>query len=246
MDSPGYIILSRMVAQNRATAVLAHNMANTDTPGFQAQRPVFAAFASRAQAGTAGGEAMRDAAYSWDRATWRDGAAGAIQRTGNPLDVALSGEGYFAVDTPRGERFTRAGRFTLDPDNRVVDQEGNAVLSTTGQPLSVAPGDSRLTIAGDGTLSSESGPIGQFRVVRFPDQQRMLAEGDRLFSSADAPVPVERPTVVQGAVEGSNVRPIMELTRLTNELREFQMAAQFADKEGERMQSAIDRILRRR
>ncbi len=244
MDSPGYIILSRLVAQSRATDVLAHNMANTDTPGFQAQRPVFASFASRAQ--REGSQDQREAAYSWDRATWREGTAGPLQRTGNPLDLALGGEGFFVVETPRGERYTRSGRFTLDNDGRVTDQEGNAVLNAAGQPLAVPAGDTRITVAGDGTIASESGPLGKVRVVRFADPQRMLAEGDRLFASADAPEDVERAQIVQGAVEGSNVRPILEMTRLTNELREFQMAAQFADKEGERLQGAIDRILRRR
>jgi len=245
VDNPGYIALSRLVAQQRATAVLAHNMANADTPGFRAARPVFAEHVDR-QHGVAGPTGGRDLAFAWDRATWRDAANGPVQTTGNPLDVAISGEGFFAVDTPRGERFTRAGRFTLGNDGAVVDAEGNGLLGSNGQPLRVGAGDTRLHISGDGVLSGENGEIGRIRVVRFGDPQRLQAEGDRLFAAADAPEEVARPALVQGAVEGSNVRPILEMTRMTAELREFQFAAQFAEKEGERLQSAVERILRKR
>ncbi len=245
MDNPGYVALSRMVALSRATAVLANNVANADTPGFHAARPVFAQFMDQ-QRRVDGPASGRDVAFSWDRATWRDDARGAVQTTGNPLDVAISGEGFFAVQTPRGERYTRAGRFTLGAEGAVVDMEGNALLGRGGEPIRVGAGDTRLTISADGTLSSENGQLGRIRVVRFPDLQRLTAEGDRVFASADAAEEIERPALVQGAVEGSNVRPILEMTRLTDEMREFQFAAQFAEKEGERLTSAVERILRRR
>jgi len=246
MDSPGYIILSRLSLQSRATEVLAHNVANADTPGYRALRPVFAAFVAR-QDGAAVPPGGRPVAYVQDRATWREMEAGPIQPTGNPLDVAISGEGFFAVETPRGERFTRAGRFSLSGDGRLVDMEGNAVMGAGGTAIAISPNDTRITIQGDGTVRSENGTLGQLRVVRFDNPQTLRAEGDRLFDPAGEPVQeLERVTVVQGALEGSNVRPIMEMTRLTTELREFQFAAQFAEKEGERLSTAVERILRRR
>lgn len=246
MDSPGYIILSRLALQGRATEVLAHNVANADTPGFRAMRPVFAEFVSR-QAGTDSPAGGRAVAFVQDRATWREMDAGPLQSTGNPLDVAISGEGFFAVETPRGERYTRAGRFSIGDGGRIVDMEGNAVLSDQQQPIAVSPNDTRITIQGDGTIRSENGTLGRLRVVNFANPQSLRAEGDRTFdAAAEQPQPVERPTVVQGALEGSNVRPILEMTRLTAELREFQFAAQFAEKEGERLSTAVERILRRR
>ncbi len=246
MDSPGYIVLSRVALQARSTDVLAHNLANADTPGFRALRPVFAAYLSRQSdvARAPGGDAV---AYVQDRATWRDLAPAAVQTTGNPLDAAISGEGFFAVQTARGERFTRAGRFSIGQDGRVVDMEGNPVLDTNGNPIAVSAADTRLQILGDGTLRSENGELGKLRVVRFENPQRLRAEGDRLFDPAgEPPVPVERPSVVGGALEGSNVRSIEEMTRLTAELREFQFATQFLEKEGERLSTAVERILRRR
>ncbi|WP_426956955.1 flagellar basal-body rod protein FlgF [Muricoccus radiodurans] len=247
MDNPGYIALSRLVAQNRATAVLAHNMANAETPGFRASRPVFAQYLERQQ-NTAAVPGGRDVAFSWDRATWRDATPGAVQTTGNPLDVAINGEGYFTIQTPQGERYTRAGHFTIGGDGQIVDTEGNAVLDHGGNPLRVGANDTRLTIRGDGTLSSENGEIGRIRIVRFADTQRLVAEGDRHFAAApgQAPETIDRPALVQGALEGSNVRPVLELTRLTAEMREFQFVAQFAEKEGERIGNAVERILRRR
>ncbi len=245
MDSPGYVILSRLAAQLRATNVLANNIANADTPGFRAERPIFAQEIERQRSVLAppGG---REVAYALDRATWRDTSPGQVATTGNPLDVALRGDGYFAVETPRGERFTRAGRFLLDAQRRIADAEGNPVLGTGGAPIVIGPNDVRIEIQGDGTVRSENGVLGQLRVVRFEDPQRLKPEGARLFAAEDPALPVVQPGVVQGAVEGSNVLAVEELTRLTAELREFQFAAQFAEREGERLSTAVERILRRR
>ncbi len=246
MDNPGYIILSRLTLQSRATQVLANNVANADTPGFRAERAVFGAVVARqAAAGLPPG--ARETAFVQDRATWREMQPGSMQVTGNPLDLALTGEGFFAVQTPAGERFTRAGRFTIGDGGRIVDMEGAPLLNTSGTPIAVAPNDSRIEVAGDGTIRSENGVLGQVRVVRFADPQALMAEGDRHFDAAGAqPEPVERPGIRQGVVEGSNVRPVLEMTRLTAELREFQFAAQFAEREGERLSTAVERILRRR
>jgi flagellar basal-body rod protein FlgF len=96
-------------------------------------------------------------------------------------------------------------------------------------------------------VRSENGILGRLRVVRFDNPQSLRAEGDRVFDAGGAdPIAVERPALRQGVLEGSNVRPVIEMTRLTAELREFQFAAQFAEKEGERLSTAVERILRRR
>jgi flagellar basal-body rod protein FlgF len=242
MDQPGYIILSRLSAQLRATQVLANNIANADTPGYRAERPIFATHLNpmRDEAGSLG------IAYSLDRATWRDLQQGPLATTGNPLDVALRGEGYFVVETPRGERYTRAGRFTLNEEGRLTDSDGHALLDTRGAPMAFAPGDSRIEIQGDGTIRTENGVVGRLRVVRFEDPQRLRPEGNRLFAADEPAEDVARPQLVQGAVEGSNVSAISEITRLTEEVRRFQFAAQLAEREGERLQTAVDRILRRR
>jgi flagellar basal-body rod protein FlgF len=229
MDTPGYVVLSRLGAQLRATQVLANNLANAVTPGFRAERAVFAQHLQPRREGEG------PVAYALDRATWRDTAPGPLSTTGNPLDVAIRGEGYFAVETPGGERYTRAGRFTLDADGRIADMQGNAVLDARGTPLAVSPNDTRIEIQGDGTVRSENGVIGRLRVVRFEDPQRLRAEGDRHLASDDAALPVERPSLVQGALEGSNVRPVLEITNMTAELREFQLATQFVEREGERL-----------
>lgn len=246
MDSPGYIILSRLTSQLRASQVTAHNLANADTPGFRAARPIFAEHVAR-QGRVAGPHTGRDVGYAWDRATWRDTDPGPVNRTGNPLDVAISGDGYFSVETPRGERYTRAGRFAMGADGRLVDHHGHAVLNANGQPIAIAPNDTQIEISGDGTIRSENGVLGRIRLVRFEDEQTLRLEGDRLFEAGGQdPQDVAQPRMVQGALEGSNVVSVLEMTRMMAELREFQMATQFLERESERQQSAVDRLLRRR
>ncbi|WP_431301958.1 flagellar basal-body rod protein FlgF [Sediminicoccus sp. BL-A-41-H5] len=246
MDSPGYIVLSRLSAQQRASQLTAHNLANADTPGFRAKRPVFAEHVER-QGRVHGPNGAAQVGYTWDRASWRETQPGAISSTGNPLDIAISGQGFFVVETPRGERYTRAGRFAIGADGQIVDTTGAPVLNTDSRPLAVAPGDTRIEVQGDGTIRSENGVIGRLRIVRFADEQQLRAEGDRhLDAAGQAPEEIARPQLVQGALEGSNVQSVLEMTRMMAELREFQFATQFLEREGERQQSAVDRLLRRR
>lgn len=242
MDQTGYILLSRLSAMMRGTDVLATNLANSETPGFRAARPVFAAQLQQ-QRNVAVPQGGRPVAYAEDRATWRDTQPGSLTSTNNPLDLALQGQGFFALDTPRGERFTRAGHFTMGQDGRLQDQQGNAVLGTGGRPITFAPTDTRIEILGDGTVRSENGVIGKLRIVRFADEQGMKAEGDRLYASDETPEEMPRPSVVQGALEGSNVRPVLEMTRMTQDLRGFQMVANFLEQEGKRGTDAVSRIL---
>jgi flagellar basal-body rod protein FlgF len=217
MDSSGYILLSRLSLQDRSTQALAHNMANADTPGFRAMRPVFGQVmvGLRGAGGMPGDSSM---SFPQDRATWRDMAPGSLQTTGNKLDLAIDGEGFFVIDTPKGERYTRAGRFSIGANGRMVDQEGNAVLDSRDRPISFSAQDTQIEITKSGTIQSENGEIARLKLVRFEKPQNLMAEGNRLFDAQnEAPVAVERPKVVQGALEGSNVSSILEMTRMTAE-----------------------------
>jgi flagellar basal-body rod protein FlgF len=246
MDSPGYILLSRLTLQDRSTQVLAHNVANADTPGFRALRPVFNEFVANTR-GFGGLRGDKSMSLPNDRATWRDMTQGTMQTTGNPLDLAISGDGYFALETARGERYTRAGRFSIGANGRLVDQEGNAVLDLRDRPIAFSAQDTQITVSADGFIRSENGTVAQLKVVRFSNPQKLAAEGDRLFDRKDEePIREDKPNVLQGVLEGSNIKPVLELTRLTAEMREFQFATQFADREGERITNAVERIMRRR
>ncbi len=242
MDIISNIATSRLVAQQRAMDVTADNIANASTPGFKAERLLFSDWLSR-QNGTTAPPGGRVIAYTQDRATWRERQVGTMTHTGNPLDVGITGDGYFTVATPRGPRLTRAGRFGLLSDGTVADGAGNAVLDSNGQRILLSPTDTKITVAGDGTLSSENGQRAKLGVVRVTDPMRMTAEGNTLFR-ADAPTAVvASPGIVQGAVEDSNVQPVMEITRMMDNVRQFQFVTQFIQAEAERQQSAIDKLL---
>lgn len=245
MELPTYVALSRLAAQQRALDVTAANLANSSTPGFKASRVLFTDWlASQTGTGTLRGE--RNVAFTQDRATYRELQPGAVQHTGNPLDLAISGDGYFTVNTPRGPRLTRAGHFSPQADGSVGDLEGNKLLDAAGQPIRLAPTDTELTITADGTLSSQSGEIGRIGVVQPADPNRMTAEGARTLRADSNTAPVASPKLVQGAVEDSNVQPIVETTRMMNDLRSFQFTSEFVQAEADRMQSAIEKITERK
>ena len=245
MQLPTYVALSRLTAQQRALEVTAANLANAGTPGFKAGRVVFSDWLSQ-QRGTDAPPGGRTVAFTQDRATYRELQAGTVQQTGNPFDLAITGEGYFTVETPRGPRLTRAGHFTPMADGKIGDADGNALLDASGQPLRILPNDLRVTVAGDGTVRSENGPLGRVGVVQPDDPHRMTAEGDRLLRADGPTTQIVRPALVQGALENSNVQPIAEMSRMMADLRQFQFTSQFVQSEADRQQSSIDKLTQRR
>jgi flagellar basal-body rod protein FlgF len=241
MDNTTSITLSRLIAQQRAIDVVANNVANASTPGYRAERAVFADWLMREPAG-AEPRGGRTLAFVQTRATYHERAEGTLTQTGNPLDLALSGDGYFTVQTSAGTRLTRAGRFTLQNDGTITSEAGDPLLDVTGQKLTVSAADTQLTVKADGTLRSQNGTIGQIAVVRPNDPNRITAEGGRLFRADVATTPIVRPKIVQGTVEDSNVQPVAEITRMISSERDFQFMTQMVEAEGQRQQSAIDKI----
>lgn len=239
------VATSRLIAQERAMDVTASNLANMTTTGYKALRVQFADWLSP-QRGAATPPGGRIVAYTQDRATWRDQRAGPLNQTGNPLDLALPNEGYFHVQTPSGPRLTRAGRFGLTADGTIADHAGQVLLDTNNRPIQIPANETQLTVTPDGTLRGRQGPLGKIGVVRPENPARMQPAGDNLFRTDGPIVPVDRPKVLQGMLEGANVEPVRETTRMMRELREFQFASQFVQAESERQQTAIDRILRPR
>jgi flagellar basal-body rod protein FlgF len=242
MNIASLVAASRLVAQERAMDVTAMNLANVNTPGFQASRVQFSAWLNPQQHGAAlPGEPQ--IAYTQDRATWRDPQQGTLTQTGNPFDLAWRNGGYFTVDTARGPRLTRDGKFGPLPNGTIGDDAGDALLDATGKPIQMAPGDTHITITSDGSVASENGPLGKIGVVKPADPMKLQAEGSTLFR-ADTPTsqaPV--PGVVQGVLEGSNVPPVLEVTRMMNDLRDYQFTTQLISAEDDRIQSTIEKTL---
>ncbi len=243
MENASTIALSRLVAQTRAMDVTADNLANTGTPGYRTERMLFSDWLVREPATTGAGSLPpggRVFAYTQDRATYRDSTAGPVSRTGNSLDLSISGDGFFTVQAPTGPKLTRAGHFQRGSDGTIVDEQGLPLLDTAGRKLQLAQADTLITIAANGTISSQNGQIGQIGLVQPQDPNRMRAEGGRLLASDSPTQPVAAPKLVQGTLEDSNVQPTLEITRMMTELREFQFTTQFVQAESDRQQSAID------
>jgi flagellar basal-body rod protein FlgF len=242
MNIASLVAASRVVAQERSIEVTAMNIANVNTPGFQASRVQFSQWLNPQQPGAAmPGE--RRIAYTQDRATWRDTQAGTLTQTGNPFDLAVRNGGYFTVATDRGPRLTRDGRFGLLPNGTIGDGAGNALLDVNGKPLQTTPGDTQITVTADGAISSENGQLGKIGVVKPVDQAKLQAEGTSLFRADTPTAQLAQPGVAQGVVEGSNVPPVLEVTRMMNDLRDYQFTTQLIQAEDDRIQSTIDKTL---
>ena len=242
MDIVSSVAASRIVAQQRVMDVIADNIANANTAGFKAERVQFSDWLVRRQ-GSDAPQGDRTIAYTQDRATWREQQAGTLTHTGNPFDLGLTSDGYFTVSTSRGPRLTRDGRFGLMPNGTIADAAGDAVLDSNGRPIVLSTTDTQITIAGDGTVSSENGQLAKIGIVQPTDPMQLSAEGSTLFRSGSSTTAMASPGLVQGSIEDSNVQPLLEMTRMIDGLRQFQFVSQFIQAEDDRQQSVIDKLL---
>ena len=152
-----------------------------------------------------------------------DFSPGVLRETGRPLDVALDGEGFLVVQTPRGERYTRAGALTVDASGQLVTQRGEIVVGDRG-PITIRQGKGDLGIGADGSISVDGQPVGKLKVVRFNDARAALTkEGDSLFMATgkEPPQDANGTHVVQGVLELSNVNAVTEMATMMHNSREF-------------------------
>jgi flagellar basal-body rod protein FlgF len=241
MDNALRIGLSRQMALKTRMNVIANNLANINTAGFKRDTVHMEEFRMPVAQMTELRGQDKALSYVHDRAVLNNMSAGSMKQSGNELDVAINGKGWFTVNTPAGERYTRNGEFKLNNDGTLVTNDGFPVLGSGG-PISFGPNETQITIARDGTISSSEGVKGQIRVVNFNDEQNLNKEGFNLFKTDEQPTPVEQPNLMQGMIEGSNVRPVLELTTMIETTRAYVNQAQLLKKSEELKTEAMNKL----
>jgi flagellar basal-body rod protein FlgF len=242
MENPSYIVLSKQMGLQRNMDVIANNMANVNTSGYKGERLMFSEFLT-SKAGNPGvtGDGAR-VSFSGLAGTLSDTREGPIETTGNQLDFAIKGTGYFVVDTPNGPRYTRDGHFELDGQGRVVTRDGYAVLDPQGRPLNVPQGTSKIEATPTGTLNTEKGTIGSLQVVKFDSEAGLRKISSNLYETDQAPQKADNITIQQNVIEASNVQPILELTKMIEVQRAYQSAQQMLDREQDRSSRVISTL----
>jgi flagellar basal-body rod protein FlgF len=160
------------------------------------------------------------------------------------LDVALDGEGYLGFATPDGVRYSRAGRLELDAAGQLVNADGRAVLDEGGNPVVLPVDDRAVTIGEDGTVANRAGPVARLGVWAFAHEQALQRVGGGLHAADEAPAPADGTRVIQGALEGSNVRPVLEMTAMLETTRAFEGTQRMLETEHELERQAIERVIR--
>lgn len=239
MENTSYVALSRQATLRRQMDVVANNLANMSTHGYKGGSMMFVEHLVKSKGGE--GILTPKMSYVRDIATLTDTAPGPIETTGNPLDIAIQGDGFLVVNTPDGERYTRNGRLQLDNTGQLVNQMGEPVLADGGAPIVFAPEDTEITISRDGTVSTNNGELGKLQVVTFDNLQKLeRTAGAQFVSDEDnPPKAVDAPSILQGAVEGSNVEPIREMANMIEVHRAYDSVKNFIEREDERQRAMI-------
>jgi flagellar basal-body rod protein FlgF len=211
MGSGIYIALSGAVAQTNALDVVANNVANAGATGFRADRIAFQNVLGKASS--------KDTSFVQVAVTKPDTQQGSIRQTGNPLDLALASDGFFAIDTPRGTRYTRAGDFSLDKGGRIVNPDGYTARAQGGGAITIPPGTTDVVVASDGTVHADGIQVGGLQLARFAPGN-VVHEGGALFAAAPGAKTQlgEMPEVLSGSIEEGNfnvVRGMVDLVKVS-------------------------------
>lgn len=224
----------------RRMDIAANNLANVNTTGFKADGMLLDE-ADRTNAHAE--EAPTNIRFVRDIGLMRDMRQGEIAMTGNPLDVAIEGEGFFMVQGPNGQQlYTRDGAFSLAGDGRLVTSDGFPVLNGGGAPIVLDPQGETPSIGRDGAIRVAGVEAGRIGVVSFTAPGALLKVGDNLWDAQGQRSGEFEGVVVQGSLEGSNVRPVVELTRLIEISRAYQSAAKIVSNTDELRQRAIQQL----
>lgn len=242
MENVLLVALSRQMALRRELDVIANNVANAQTNGYKRRTSDSREFQMPKAADETfrrGGD--RRVSFVVDRGTPLDLSTGAVEPTGNPMDVAIAGDAFLVVQTPNGERYTRNGAMMVNANGQIVNSDGFPVLGEQGV-YQVANDERDLRVAPDGNVTSSNGTRGRLRLVRFPNPQVLENAGANLFTTNVQPEPALQARVQSGFLERSNVRPVVEISRMIEVTRQYQSIAGLIGRQDEIRRTAIQRL----
>lgn len=227
-----------MQARLESLDMLANNLANTETGGYKTDREFYNLYVSA----DAGADEQAAALPVIER-PWTDFSQGTLRTTGAPLDLALSGKGFFAVDGPSGSLFTRNGSFRVSPAGTLVTADGYAVRTADGGNLQVQPSGA-LEVSPDGTVRQNGQTLGQIEIADFSDASSLVKQGSSYFRSAAPSQPASGVEVQQGKIEGSNVGAAESAVRLVAVMRQFEMLQKAATLGSQMNREAVEEVAR--
>lgn len=236
MDNAGYTTLTRQSGLMREMQAVAHNLANMSTTGFRKEGVIFSEFVKNLD----GEEPSLSMATANTRRI--DLSQGTLTQTGGSFDFAIQGDGFFLIETPRGERLSRAGSFTPSAEGELVTPDGYRLLDNGGAPVFVPPDARAISLAADGTLSADGRPLTQVGLWQPNDPLDLVHEAGTLFKAENGSVPQEQGTILQGYLEDSNVNPITEITRMIEVQRAYELGQTFLDREDQRIRGVIQTL----
>ncbi|MGP8173141.1 MAG: flagellar hook basal-body protein [Terracidiphilus sp.] len=203
MDSGYYAAMTGLIARTQALDIAASNLANSQTPGYRSEQEYFRSvlLGPDGQDSQLGRTVNNFGLLGGDRLNMTQGA---LQQTGNALDLAVEGEGFFQIQTANGLRYTRDGGFNRAQNGQLVTAAGEPVLSTTGKPIPVPPGE--VSVGVDGALSVAGGMVATVGVFTFPSGVQLTPEGANRYIAPEgvAPVLSKQASVHQRTLEAAN------------------------------------------
>lgn len=233
------IAASGLRARMESLELLANNVANASTGGYKADREFYSLYvAPEAQ------DNDPPAAMPVIERPWIDLSQGILHATGNPLDLALSGKGFFSVEGPGGPLYTRNGSFRLAPDGKLVTSDGYAVRGAGAASLAVQP-SRPIEVASDGMVRQDGNVIGQLEIVDFTSTAGLAKQGGNYFRATDPALQPTAPSgtaVAQGKLEASNTGSAEAAIRLINVMRQFEMLQKAASLGAEMNRQAVQEV----
>ncbi len=237
MPTSVYASLSRQDGLMREMEVVANNLANSSTVGYKSDRAVFSEFI------VSGGRDAPSVSMGALAGHAFDLTQSSLAFTGSNFDLALQGDGYFLVQTDAGARLTRAGHLQVSPEGQLIDSNGNAILEAGGNPIALPPTLSELSVGSDGSVTADGELVGQLGIVVPNDQ--MLRESNTYFSAPNGFTPTDETTVIQGALEQSNVSPVLEVSRMIEVQRAYEAGQAMLEREDQRLSQVISTVRQR-
>ena len=251
MDSLTVSAASGMRALMDTLNMSANNLANSSTNGFKSDKEFYGLYTSAEAQAAADAEGYLASTNPVVQSQYTDFAQGMLVRTGNPLDLALNGKGFFAADGTSGPLYTRNGNFKLSPDGILVTHEGYPLRTINNVNNKNVPiqtqSNSPLTVTPEGEVQQDGVPLGTLELVNFSDTRVLSKQGNNYFRLEDPkskPVPVTETQVEQAKLEGSNVSTAGAAVRLVHVMRQFEMLQKAVSISGDMNKHAVEEVAR--